>query len=53
MIENLVYDPTRIGGGVGPGMYRGINLITGEADKSRAQVLNRQNMARQIMDATG
>jgi hypothetical protein len=38
MVENLVYDPTRIGGGVGPGMYRGINLITGAADKSRARL---------------
>ena len=36
MVENLVYDPTRIGGGVGPGMYKGINLTTGAADKSRA-----------------
>ena len=37
MIENLVYDPEPVGGAVGgPGMYRGINLITGAADKSRA-----------------
>ena len=40
MVENLVYDPTRIGGGVGPGMYKGINLITGEAiPQERERVL--------------
>jgi len=36
MVENLVYDPTPTAGATGgPGMYRGINLITGAADASR------------------
>tara|TARA_Y100001951_G_C11135025_1_gene180349 strand:- start:81 stop:527 length:447 start_codon:yes stop_codon:yes gene_type:complete len=34
MVENLVYDPEPLAGGT-TGMYRGINLITGEADASR------------------
>jgi len=39
MVTNLVYDPEPVDAGTETGMYKGMNLLTGEADTSRAQVL--------------